>query len=82
MDRFNAELEGMEIRLEAEVVVLPVDELGIGNQAVFVPAFGLPVTFGVFEAGENETEIGGLFDAQAQLLLPDTKKRGLEDPAP
>ena len=40
--RFEAELEGRGVGLEAEVVVLPIDEFGIGDEAVFVPAFGLP----------------------------------------
>jgi len=41
-DRFKAEFEGWRVGLKAEVVVLPIDELGIGDEAVFVPAFGLP----------------------------------------
>lgn len=39
-DRFKAQLEGGG-RLEPEIILLPVHELGIGEGAVVIPAFDL-----------------------------------------
>ena len=59
-DRFKAEFEGWRVGLEAEVVVLPIDELGIGDEAVFVPAFGLPERFEFSRKGAKPPSSEGL----------------------
>ena len=41
-DGFKAEFEGGRVGLEAEIILLPIYEHGIGDETVFVPAFGLP----------------------------------------
>ena len=64
--------------MEAEVVFLPIDELGIGDEAVFVPAFGLPggpfVEGGAFGEADvvNEDLAVGLVavDAEPEMLHP------------
>jgi hypothetical protein len=52
-NHLKVECERRGVGLEAEDVFLPIDELGISDETVFVPAFGLSVTFGVFEAIED-----------------------------